>query len=345
MRLYLRLGVRTYEVKPPGGRMGSAPGLAVSIQLPNVLPEHAELMYDGTAWRITQLGSETVFLNSIPLRMENERLGHTGTIQVGDTLLEFWRQDAEPPTLKGDIAIAQSTAPPRTDRAVKLPRGLELLTLKQADAVRPESIPSQPKAAILGRLDPNKTIDSPVGLPPGETATDRRNILLDPGFSSEATTLATPMRPVAGAPLLDPNKTITSPVGRPEVTIPILPTIQQPLKQPESATFVLAPPSLATRSPPIDSSLQRPDPTPKISKPIPQNQPEEASRQTPATQIKRNAPQPVSAAALPKQRFDLPLQLGLLLVALALVSLFAFAIGSKFASPLQLPAAEPRSMR
>lgn len=231
MRLCLRdVGKRVYEVEPPGGRLGSAAGLAVSLQDKSVLAEHAEFGWDGQRWWVAQLGNKPVYLDGSPIPGKRAYLSHLGLLQVGNVAMDYW-YDLGPSA--SDSGVSEQT--------LRRPIMVELqpLTLSQPQSLQGNQIPTLAQRPIVPADDPSmrtqvrppvRATAPPTQITPPVKASPEQPVLQPIRLSPEQATLvgliSSPVQPPPPAP---PPQQKTVPVA-PHVPSP--PPEQQAVANP-----------------------------------------------------------------------------------------------------------------
>lgn len=315
MRLYLRVEKRVFEIEADGGRVGSAAGLAVSVRDPSVLAEHAMFSWDGQNWWVTQLGGKPVFLDGVPLRGRQATLGPKGGVQVGNVVMDFWQEGADPPRLTeaGQPGQSINRAPSEqgSQPPLQMAAKLELLSLAQPRSLRGDQIPTLIQGPGKRSESPMKTRVSPVGrvVIPGPALTDQRphldaSTLIQRNPGALAQPVAAPsMYPRAEPPThAIPPAPVPTHVSPPApVPIPALPRVEKPPPVPEH------------RPQTVDKYLIAPPPAP------------------PAITSQR------AERVRAPWNWRLMAQVGGILGLLALVCLAAFWLGMRAVAPIVLP--------
>lgn len=114
MPLQMVLGERTWQLYPPGGKLGRNQGLSITIPNQTVSGEHAEFTWDDAAkqWWIRPLrANNPVYLNGQELPQARQPLPSDGELIFGNVTVRFSyeavgtrQKDSTPPTL-GPIPI------------------------------------------------------------------------------------------------------------------------------------------------------------------------------------------------------------------------------------------------
>jgi len=92
MILKFQMGQSSWDLAPPGGKLGRNQGLAVTIPDQTVSGEHAEFTWDAAAdsWWIRPLrANNPVFLNGVELPMARLKLPASGELIFGRVAVQF----------------------------------------------------------------------------------------------------------------------------------------------------------------------------------------------------------------------------------------------------------------